>query len=285
MSDSANSPLEGVTVNVKGGVSAGTTDKNGRFTLKLPAGKVQLQFSYVGYENLDAEVPESGTMMVTMKKMDLSMDQIVVVGYGAQKRSKITGAIATVNPEDIQDVPVANIAAALRGRVAGLSVDQFSGRPGKYFFKCKGAYSSSEVGGATSEPLYIVDNMVVGKSTFDNLDPAMVEDISILKDASAAIYGAAGAKGVILITTKKGKAGAPRLSYTGQFGFQDAVRKPEMLSAYEHAKLLNETYRINGTSAGLQFSDADLEYLKTTNTRVGLKLSGSRLSCNGMALI
>jgi len=263
VSDSANSPLEGVTVNVKGGVSAGTTDKNGRFSLKLPAGKVQLQFSYVGYENLEAEVPASGKIIITMKKMDLSMEQIVVVGYGAQKRSKITGAIATVNPEDIQDVPVANIAAALRGRVAGLSVDQVSGRPGaSVSLNVRGAYSSSEVGGATSEPLYIIDNMVVGKSTFDNLDPAMVEDISILKDASAAIYGAAGAKGVILITTKKGKAGAPRLSYTGQFGYQDAVRKPEMLSAYEHAKLLNETYRINGADAGIQFSDADLEYLK-----------------------
>ncbi|MCH5720285.1 carboxypeptidase-like regulatory domain-containing protein [Niabella hibiscisoli] len=130
VSDSANAPLEGVTISVKGGVSSVTTDKNGRFTLNAPLGKTILVYSYVGYERGDVEVPESGEISISMKKLDLKMDEIVVVGYGTQKRSKLTGAVAKVDPEEVQDIPVANIAAALRGRVAGLGVTQVSGRPG-----------------------------------------------------------------------------------------------------------------------------------------------------------
>ncbi|WP_114792805.1 SusC/RagA family TonB-linked outer membrane protein [Niabella yanshanensis] len=263
VSDSASTPLAGVTISIKGGRQSTSTDKTGNFSLKIPDGKVILEWSYIGYENGEDLVPESGAMNITMKKLDLSMDEIVVVGYGTQKRSKLTGAVATVKSEDIVDLPVQNIAAALRGRVAGLGVSSASGRPGASItLNVRGASSSEGVGGASAEPLYVIDNMIVGKSTFDNLDPSMIEDISILKDASAAIYGASGAKGVILVTTKKGKPGPPRLSYSGFVGIEDAVRKATMLSAYDHAKLLNETYRIKGVKEEDHFSDEDLEYLK-----------------------
>ncbi|MEI6950302.1 SusC/RagA family TonB-linked outer membrane protein [Paraflavisolibacter sp. H34] len=265
VSDSAHAPIEGVTVTARGSAQATTTDKNGRFTLKAPAGKVVLTYSYVGFERGETTVPESGEISILMKKLDLKMDEVVVVGYGSQKKSKLTGAVVRVNPEEIQDLPVANIAAALRGRVAGLGVSQVSGRPGAGItLNIRDAQANSLTGG-TAEPLYVIDNMIVGKSTFDNLDPSMVEDISILKDASAAIYGAAGAKGVVLITTKKGKAGPPRISYNGYLGQTNALKIPEMLSAYDHARLLNENLKRNNTSINNFFSEEDLEKLKTMN--------------------
>lgn len=259
------SPLPGATISIKGKPSNVVADIDGLFKIKVLPDDKALIISFIGYKR--SEIAITASNVVTVKLLaanDSALNDVVVVGYGTQRRSKLTGAISTINTEEIQDLPVANIAAALRGRVAGLGVSQVSGRPGASItLNVRGASSSQGVGGASAEPLYVIDNMIVGKSTFDNLDPAMVESISILKDASAAIYGASGAKGVILVTTKKGKIGPPRLSYSGFVGVEDAVRKPEMLSAYGHAKLLNETYRLNGVSVDEQFSEEDLEYLKT----------------------
>ena len=264
--DSVNgSPLPGATVSVKGRPSNVMSNVDGVFKIKVSPEDKALVFSYIGYQRREVPITEATEITVSMLAInDSALNDVVVVGYGTEKRSKLTGAITTVNAEDIADLPVANVAAALRGRVAGLGVNFTSGRPGASIsLNVRGAQSSSAVGGTSSEPLYVIDNMIVGKSTFDNLDPSTIETISILKDAAAAIYGASGAKGVIQITTKKGHIGAPRLSYSGFAGVEDATKKPEMLSAYDHAKLLNETYRINGTKEESFFSDEDLEYLKT----------------------
>lgn len=264
--DSTGHPIAGVTIRVKDGPQTAVSDPSGKFQLNVPSSGATLEYSHIGYEPGEVAVVNAEPLYIAMRKTDSKMDEIVVVGYGTQKRSKLTGAVSTVKAEDIVDLPVANIAAALRGRVAGLGVSQVSGRPGATItLNVRGASSSEGVGGASAEPLYVIDNMIVSKSTFDNLDPSMVEDISILKDASAAIYGASGAKGVILITTKKGRIGTPRLSYSGYMGISDAVRKPEMLSAYEHALLLNETNRINNEPESMQFSEDDLALLKTMN--------------------
>src|SRR5690606_23059076 len=140
-----------------------------------------------------------------------------------------------------------------------------SGRPGaRISLNIRGSSTSPQGAnmGATSEPLYIVDGITVGADVFDALDPSMVENITFLKDASAAIYGAAGAKGVVLVTTKRRKQGKPSISYSGYLGITDAARKPDFLTAYELAQFLSESAFVGNKPESRMFSDADLEYLK-----------------------
>lgn len=262
-------PIEGVTVKVKNGNARTLTKEDGSFTISVPSASSILEFSYVGYEVYQMSAGQAGRLTINLKSLNQGLDDVIVVGYGeTRKRTRTTGAISSIKAKEVEDLPVANIAAALRGRIAGLTVNSVSGRPGAgVTLNVRDATSASDVGvaGATAEPLYVIDNMIVGKSTFDNLDPTMVDEITILKDASAAIYGAAGAKGVILITTKRGKAGPPTITYNGYAGITDAVRKTKMLSAYDHAKLLNESFKITNTAYNQFFSDADLEVLKNMN--------------------
>ena len=269
LEDSTLAPVAGVTIKVKDGPQSAVTNTSGEFTLNVPTRGAVLEYSHVGYENGTINVSDGGDIRILMNKLDMRMDEIVVVGYGTQRRSAVNTAISSVKGETIQDIPAPNIAGALRGRIAGLGVSQASGRPGASItLNVRGASVSATAAtvGSTDEPLYVIDGIIVSKNDFDNLDPSMVEDISILKDAaSAAIYGAAGAKGVILITTKRGKAGRIRTSYNGYIGTTDATKMPEMLSAYDHAVLLNDGYRVANASASDFFSDADLESLKNTN--------------------
>lgn len=264
VADKDGRPLGDVSVKVKGTSVGTTTSAEGTFTIPVEGAESVLTFSFVGYLNYETKVGTLSVFNIQLTASGKDMDDVIVIGYGTQKRSKLTGAVATVKAAEIQDIPAQNIAGALRGRIAGVGVSQASGRPGASItLNVRDAFSSDAVGGASDEPLYVIDNMIVPKQTFDNLDPTMVEDITVLKDAQAAIYGASGAKGVILITTKKGKAGAPKLSYSGYAGVADATKKPEMLNAYDHARLLNATYKINNEKPEKIFSDADLEYIRT----------------------
>lgn len=272
--DSTLQPLAGVTIKVKDGPQSAVTDLNGAFTINAPVSGAVLQYSYVGYEYGEVPVPESGIVNITMSKVNLSMDEVVVVGYGTQKRSNVTTTIASIKAAEIQDVPSPNIAGALRGRIAGLSVSQASGRPGAGIsLNIRNATVSDEAGplGLTSEPLYIIDGITVTKDAFDNIDPSMVEDITILKDAgAAAIYGASGANGVVLLTTKRGRIGKPKFSYNGYLGVSDATRLPDMMSPYEQAVMLNDGYRVGNYPASSYFSDSVLNYLKTLPDRTWL---------------
>ncbi|MES2777395.1 MAG: SusC/RagA family TonB-linked outer membrane protein [Bacteroidota bacterium] len=269
VTDNAGKPVEGATVAIKGSTQRSLTNDKGMFSINVASGNAVLVISHIGMTRREMKVGDQNSLSITMMpEENTNLDDVVVVGYNTQKRSQTTGAVATIKAAQLEDVPAPNIAGALRGRMAGLGVSAISGRPGASISLNVRNSAISEQGGlygATTEPLYVIDNMIVGKSTFDNLDPSMVEDITILKDASAAIYGAAGAKGVILITTKRGKAGPPKLSYNGYYGTTDATRKPEMLSAYEHAKLLNDGYRINNIDTINLFSEKDLDYLKNLN--------------------
>lgn len=265
VADKDGRPLGDVSVKVKGTSVGTTTSAEGTFTIPIEGPESVLTFSFVGYLNYETKVGTLSVFNIQLTASGKDMDDVIVIGYGTQKRSKLTGAVATVKAADIQDIPAQNIAGALRGRIAGVSVSQVSGRPGASItLNVRDAYASG-TGGTTAEPLYVIDNVIVPKETFDNLDPTMVEDITVLKDAQAAIYGASGAKGVILITTKKGKAGAPKFNYSGYAGVADAVKKPEMLSAYEHGKLLNQTYKINNIPSEKYFSEDDLNQLKDLN--------------------
>lgn len=268
VSDVDGRPLGDVTVKIKGTSVGTTTSHEGTFTIPIEGPESIITFSFVGYLNYEQKVGTTSVFNITLASSGKGMDDVIVIGYGTQKKSKLTGAVATIKAADIEDIPAQNIAGALRGRIAGLGVSQASGRPGASItLNVRDAFSSPDnIGtGTTNEPLYVIDNMIVPKETFDNLDPTMVEDITVLKDAQAAIYGASGAKGVILITTKRGKAGSMKIGYSGYAGVADAVKKPEMLSAYEHGKLLNQTYKINNIASEKYFSEDDLNKLKGLN--------------------
>ncbi|WP_211316541.1 SusC/RagA family TonB-linked outer membrane protein [Niabella yanshanensis] len=267
LDDASDEPVAGVTIRVKGGPQSAVTDAKGSFTLNVPTTGGELEYSHVGYEVGSVAIPAEGPLIIRTKKLNVSMDDVVVIGYGTQKRSQLTGAVANIKGEEIQDVPAPNIAGALRGRIAGLSVSQASGRPGAGItLNIRNSATSAEAErlGVTDEPLYIIDGITVTKDAFDNIDPSMVEDITVLKDAgSAAIYGASGANGVVLLTTKRGRAGKPRFSYNGYIGISDATRLPDMMSSYELAKALNDNNRVGYAQASDYYSDSVLNYLKT----------------------
>lgn len=265
-------PIPGVTVGIRGKTNNVSTNDKGEFALIADPATDALVFSYIGF--IRQTIPLVGKTSLTVNfvedSQNLDQDAVVVIGYGTKKRSEILGSVANIRAEEIQDLPVPNIAAALRNKIAGVGVNSVSGKPGSSVtINIRGASRSEQSAllGATTEPLYVIDGITVTRDDFDNLDLTMVEDISFLKDASAAIYGASGAKGVVLITTKKGKRGKPQISYTGFLGFSDNAANVDMLSAYEHAQLLNDGYRIANSPTSSMFSAADLEQLKNSSIK------------------
>jgi len=269
--DEKGEPLPGVSVKVKGTTIGTTTDVNGNYKLNIADEKATLVFSFLGYETREVVANGQAIINIQMKESTATLKEVVVnVGYGTKKKDDVMGSVAVLDAKEIEDLPVPNIAAALRNRIAGVGVDAASGKPGSSInINIRNAPISeqSKAWGATTDPLFIIDGIIVSKSEFESIDPSMVENVSFLKDASAAIYGAAGAKGVVLITTKKGRPGKPKISYTGYLGYTDAASSPKMLSAYDHAKLLNDGYRIANESASNLFSNAELEQLKSNASK------------------
>ncbi|MBW4889018.1 SusC/RagA family TonB-linked outer membrane protein [Mucilaginibacter sp. HMF5004] len=261
-------PLIGVTITVKGSATSTATDVNGKFSIKVTnLQNVVIGAKYLGYEYQEITLkPDVKVVDFTLSPTNSNLNEVIVVGYGTKKRSEVIGGVATIKAEEIADIPAPNIAGALRNRIAGLGVSQTSGRPGATISLNvrNSQISSNSPPGVTTEPLYVIDGVISTTDQFNAIDPSLVEDLTILKDASAAIYGASGSKGVILITTKKGKVGKPKFTYNGYTGISDAVAIPKMLSAYQQAKLINDNLDQQGfASASSYFSQADLDYLKT----------------------
>ncbi|MBK8089794.1 MAG: SusC/RagA family TonB-linked outer membrane protein [Chitinophagaceae bacterium] len=258
--------MDGVSIKVKNTKTGTVTNANGSFTIKAPSSESILVFSYVGYTIYQQKAGETSSVSIAMVKNDASLEEVIVIGYGTKKKVNVLGSVGAIKPTQIEDLPVANLGSALINRLPGVGVNFASGKPGSSTtITIRGAnvFSGASAVGATADPLYVIDGIVATKEDFENLDASLVEDISFLKDASAAIYGAAGAKGVVLVTTKKGKPGKPRISYSGYFGTSTEAVKPKIMSAYEHAKMLNDGYEINSAPASQRFSQADLDFLKT----------------------
>jgi TonB-linked SusC/RagA family outer membrane protein len=266
-------PIPGVSVTIKGTSKSAVTDGDGKFSLTAPAGDVVLSVSHVGFLSKDISVGASGEANVTLFKTDKAMEDVVIVGYGSQKKPLVLGSVATVQAKDIEDLPVSNLTTALKNRVPGVSISQTSGKPGSTTnINIRQATSFS---GQQTNPLFVIDGLVemnkddpFGKVAFDNLDASAIESITFLKDAAATIYGARGANGVILVTTKKGKAGKPRINYTGSAGVSGISVKPEFLNSYDHAVLLNQLLqKVPGAANTTKdaYSARELEYLKTHN--------------------
>ncbi|WP_442588797.1 SusC/RagA family TonB-linked outer membrane protein [Pedobacter sp. AW31-3R] len=261
-------PIPGVTIGIRGKTNNVSTNQKGEFALLADPATDALVFSFLGYVRQIIPLAGKNNLTVSLAEDSQSLDEnaVVVVGYGTKKRSEVLGSIATITGADIQDVPAPNLAGALRNRVAGVGVSQSSGRPGSPItLNIRNSTVSESVPGGTSEPLYVVDGITVTRDAFDNIDASMVENLTFLKDASASIYGASGAKGVVLVTTKKGKSGRTSITYNGYLGISDAAKEPEMLSAYDHAVLLNDTYRTQSAPLSNLFLPEDLEYIKTLN--------------------
>lgn len=257
-------PLSGVSIRVKNGTQTAVTDDKGAFTIKVPSSESVISVSYVGYGIYETKVGTNTSLTIALDEVSGQLDDVIVVGYGTKKKSTVTGSIATIKAEEIEDLPVANLGSALINRLPGVGVSNTSGKPGATTtINIRGAsiFAGASLVGASADPLYVIDGIIVQKQDFDNLDASLVETLTFLKDASAAIYGAAGAKGVVLVTTKKGKPGKPRISYSGYFGTSTAAVKPKVMNAYEHAKMLNDGYELANAALTSRFSQADLDSL------------------------
>ncbi|RZL46731.1 MAG: SusC/RagA family TonB-linked outer membrane protein, partial [Pedobacter sp.] len=254
---------------IKGIPSNVSTNADGVYTIQVKSDGDILVFSFIGFVRQQVLVGSRSKIDVTMVAESNQLNEVVInVGYGTKKKSESLGSTAIISGEELQDIPAPNLAGAMRNRIAGVGVQQTSGRPGAPItlnIRNSTVSDQAALNGATSEPLYVVDGITVTRDAFDNIDASMIENLTFLKDASSAIYGASGAKGVVLVTTKRGKIGKPSLTYNGYVGVSDAAKVPEMLSGYDHAVLLNETFRIQNANASDYFSPSDLEYIRGLN--------------------
>ncbi len=238
-------PLPGVSVTVKGSFAGTATDLDGRFNLAVESGAT-LVFSYIGYLKQEIQVAQTVSDLNVQLKADVAgLEEAIVIGYGNQQRSKISGAVTTVDIKEATSIPVLRTEQALQGRAAGVQVTQNSGQPGStQTIRIRGLGSINN-----SDPLFIVDGIPSGG--IDYLNPSDIESISILKDAaSTAIYGARGANGVVLITTKKGSRNSKAtLTYDSYVGMQEPWKYMAVLNAEEYAILMNESRAAAGLSA------------------------------------
>ncbi|HBI81997.1 MAG TPA: SusC/RagA family TonB-linked outer membrane protein [Bacteroidales bacterium] len=229
--------LPGVTIVIKENPTKGTvTDGNGKYTISVLPNQT-LEFSFVGMETQDVPVEGRAQIDVVMQETTQLIEELIVVGYGVQKKSLVSSSVSKVSSDDIERASPTRIEQALQGRTAGVQVIANSGQPGESFtVRIRGIGTNG-----TSDPLYLVDGMPVGG--IDYLNPNDIQSVEILKDASAsAIYGARGANGVVLITTKQGQKGKLTVNYDYSMGYQNAWRKVSVLDANEYAIIMNESY-------------------------------------------
>ena len=244
VSEVGNEPLIGVNVVQKGTTNGAVTDLDGRFTLTVPDGSV-LQITYIGYqEQLLTVKPNIAIYQITLKEDSQALDEVVVVGYGIQKKKLVTGATVQVKGDDIQKLNTVSALGALQSQTPGVNITQSSGMPGEGFnVTIRGLGTTGSSG-----PLYVIDG--VTGADINNLNPADIESIDVLKDAaSAAIYGSRAANGVVLVTTKQGRAGKATISYDGYFGVQNVYKMVPTLNAQEYAMIQNEGRLMDGLPA------------------------------------
>lgn len=227
--------LFGVTVFLKGTTNGVTTDVDGNYTLNIPSGNQTLVFSYVGFTSQEIEVQGRSTIDIILQEELTSLGEVVVIGYGTQKKKLVTGATVNVDGEKLEALSNTNALQSLQGQTAGVNITSTSGQPGAGFdVVIRGVGTNGN-----SSPLYVVDGLPVGDITY--LNNADIESIDVLKDAaSAAIYGSRAANGIVLITTKKGSAGKPQLSFDSYYGVQQIANQVDMLNAREYATIMNE---------------------------------------------
>ncbi|MFT4024980.1 MAG: TonB-dependent receptor plug domain-containing protein, partial [Flavihumibacter sp.] len=262
--DENDQPVMGATVVIRNSqtnfTSGTTTDSTGIFTANLPAGGPYVfSVNSIGHEaaTLSGYHLKGGTTFsldVLLKTTSSALDQVVVIGYGTQRKRDVTSAISTVSGSNIKSVPVPAISNSLAGRLTGVIASNKTGEPGYDDAGILIRGISTLNGG--SSPLIVVDGVPDRAGGFSRLDANDIEDVTILKDASAAIYGARSANGVILVTTKRGKTGKPSINYTFNYGLRQPTRLPKMLDAATYATAINELNDAAGQSHS--YSDEDI---------------------------
>lgn len=253
--DTTGIPIAGASILIKGTNKGTLTDGNGNFVIAVKKGDI-LVISHLGYSSKELTVNDEQELTVMLLNTNNNLDDIVIVGYGTQKRSDVTGAIASIGQKDLRQSPVANLSNAVAGRLPGLIAIQNSGEPGadgsNLYIRGLGTTGSNT-------PLVLVDGI---ERDFSNLDPNEISDITILKDAaSTAIYGIKGANGVILVTTRRGKNAKPSISVTGQNGWQSPTRLPKYANSYDALHLFREGLENDGLST-TQYTDSIINLYK-----------------------
>lgn len=253
--DTKGEPVIGATIMEKGTTNGTITDFDGNFTLNVSDNSM-LEVSYVGYQSQGLKAISGKNLTITLKEDTELLDEVVVVGYGTQKKVNLTGSVSSVGSKDFAGIPGSNVTSMLQGKLPGVAITQTSGLPGREntSIKIRGVGTMNN-----SDPMIIVDGLEV--SSMNDINPNDIENISVLKDAAASsIYGTRAANGVILVTTKRGKAGKTRLTYNGYVGTQKLINQPEFLSSWEYASLLNEAYR--NENATPIYDEKDIQLFK-----------------------
>ncbi|RYF52906.1 MAG: SusC/RagA family TonB-linked outer membrane protein, partial [Cytophagaceae bacterium] len=246
--------LPGVNVVVKGSSSGTTTDAEGRFKISVPGERAILVFSSVGYLKQEIAVGSQTNLTIKLVPDDQTLSEVVVVGYGSQLKKEVTGAVQTVSAKELKDIPVSQVTQKLQGRLAGVQINQTTGKPGQGMsVRIRGQLSVS----AGSDPLYVVDGFPITGS-IGAINPDEIEDITVLKDASStSLYGSRAANGVVLITTKRGKAGQTNVSFSAFYGMQQVPEKGrvKMLNAVEFAQFKKEFYEDQNQAVPTEFQN------------------------------
>ena len=239
--DQTGESVPGASIQVKGSTQGTITDFDGNFSLNVPDKKSVLVISFIGYATQEVQVDPSKPMSIKLQEDTKTLEEVVVVGYQEVKRKDLTGSVAKVDMEGLLKTPASSFDQTLGGRIAGVNVSSGEGGPGGTMnIVIRGNNSLTQ----DNSPLYVIDGFPVEDPAIaSTISPSDTESIEVLKDASAtAIYGARGANGVVIITTKKGKVGKPQLKYEGSFGVQKVSNTIPMMDAYEFVKLQNELY-------------------------------------------
>jgi TonB-linked SusC/RagA family outer membrane protein len=268
ITDDEGNPVAGVTVEVKGGTQATTTDVQGNFTLQNVPEEGTLVITHVGFERKEIKVNNRARVNIQLSRSTAGLNEVVVVavGYGTQRKRDMTSAVSQISGDEVRQTPVTSLQNALSGKLPGLFSQQRSGQPGNnaaaIFIRGVSTFTGSQ------QPLVIIDNIEYEFDQLANIDPREVESISILKDAaSTSIYGIRGANGVILVTTRRGKTGKAVINLTTQAGIQTPTTILKTLGSYDVAILQNEANRNDGTAP--MFTDDDLEKFRTGSDPYG----------------
>jgi TonB-linked SusC/RagA family outer membrane protein len=253
-----NEPLIGVTVLVQGEKVGTITNVNGEYSISLSQKNASIVFSYIGYVRVITKAGNSPIMNIQMSEDNKSLNEVVVVGYGTQKKATITGSVDNINSDKLNMSFSSNLQNQLTGKLAGVRVIQKTGEPGKF---------NSEINiRGLGAPLIIIDGVASTMDMFNRLAPSEIDNVSVLKDASAAVYGMKAGNGVLLITTRKGgsKDGKPQIDYQGNLGFSSMVNLNAPMNAYDFAIMQNEIRQYKLDPLAPLYDAAKLEQIKNT---------------------
>ncbi|PXV58928.1 TonB-linked SusC/RagA family outer membrane protein [Dysgonomonas alginatilytica] len=255
--DQKGQPLIGVTISIKGTTSGTVTDLEGRFSI---SGKPQdiLQIAYIGYVSQNITLKDNSELNIVLKEDLKILEEVVVVGFGTQKKVNLTGSVASVSPGDIENRPITQTSQVLSGLVSGVIVTQNSGRPG-YDGSSIRIRGTGTFSGAGNDPLVLVDGIA---ASINDVDPNNIKSLSVLKDASsAAIYGTRAANGVIIIETKRGSGEKLQINYNNYFGWRKATELPQFLNSWEYATYKNEANQNEGK--GNAYTEEQIEKFRS----------------------